>query len=76
VRPARGPGTLGPGAHTRAQEASMLWISNGCTETTRAEQRARDQRNTWRMALVIWLALVAQALLQVLGLTLIWEAVD
>jgi hypothetical protein len=49
----------------------MLWISNGCTETTRAEQRARDQRDTWRMALVIWLALVAQALLQVLGLTLI-----
>lgn len=49
----------------------MLWIPNGCTETTRAEQRARDRRDTWRMALVIWLALVAQALLQVLGLALV-----
>lgn len=41
----------------------MLWISNCYTEVTRAEQRARDRRDAWRMALVIWLALVAQALL-------------
>lgn len=49
----------------------MLWISNGCIETTRAERRAQDRRDAWRMALVIWLALVTQALLQVLGLALI-----
>lgn len=49
----------------------MLWISNGCTEITRTEQRARDRRDAWRMALVVWLALVTQALLQVLGLALL-----
>lgn len=62
---------MGPGARIRAQEADMLWISNGCIETTRAERRARERRDAWRMALVIWLALVTQALLQVLGLALI-----
>ncbi len=49
----------------------MLWITNGCKETSRTEQRAQSRRETWRMALVIWLALLVQALFQVLGLTLI-----
>jgi hypothetical protein len=48
----------------------MLWIETGCRETTRAERRAQSRRDTWRMALVVWGALLVQALVQALGLHL------
>ncbi len=48
----------------------MLWIETGCRETTRAERRAQSRRDTWRMVLVVWGALVVQALVQALSLHL------
>lgn len=48
----------------------MLWIHTGCRETTRAERRAQSRRENWNMALVVWAALVVQAVIQALGLAL------
>lgn len=66
----KAPGMVDARAQPAPREASMLWIENGCRETTRAERRAQSRRDTWRMALVIWAALVLQALIQALGLHL------